>query len=195
MYMINSTEAIQELEAEIREMPWMANAEVKVHLADDTGPYIQYQVVTKFRIQKYNPKYEASNPPNCECGHAYYRHFDPYENWAAVGCKHCACGHFKPAPGHWSRMERILHEASYEHYLYPDSVERKIALHILQWELFGETSLSDFMGISPTKSISEMANALGISLPPAYVTSNNPCGEIMMPFVEPSYEFIEVDPQ
>ena len=63
MYMINSTEAIQELEAEIREMPWMANAEVKVHLADDTGPYIQYQVVTKFRIQKYNPKYEASNPP------------------------------------------------------------------------------------------------------------------------------------
>ena len=106
MYMINSTEAIQELEAEIREMPWMANAEVKVHLADDTGPYIQYQVVTKFRIQKYNPKYEASNPPHCECGHAYYRHFDPYENWAAVGCKHCACGHFKPAPGHWSRMER-----------------------------------------------------------------------------------------
>lgn len=25
----------------------------------------------------------------CECGHAYYRHFDTYDNMAPVGCKYC----------------------------------------------------------------------------------------------------------
>jgi len=27
----------------------------------------------------------------CECGHAYYRHFDTYDNMRAVGCKYCDC--------------------------------------------------------------------------------------------------------
>lgn len=28
----------------------------------------------------------------CECGHTYYRHFDPYENMDPVGCKYCYQG-------------------------------------------------------------------------------------------------------
>lgn len=27
----------------------------------------------------------------CDCGHAYIRHFDSYENNRDVGCKYCAC--------------------------------------------------------------------------------------------------------
>lgn len=27
----------------------------------------------------------------CKCGHPYYRHFDPFENDAPVGCKYCQC--------------------------------------------------------------------------------------------------------
>lgn len=27
----------------------------------------------------------------CSCGHAYYRHFDTYEDMAPVGCKYCGC--------------------------------------------------------------------------------------------------------
>ena len=27
----------------------------------------------------------------CTCGHPYYRHFDPYEGNAPVGCKYCPC--------------------------------------------------------------------------------------------------------
>lgn len=40
------------------------------------------------------------NDPNhdqhikCTCGHAYYRHFDPFENDREVGCKYCACTRF-----------------------------------------------------------------------------------------------------
>lgn len=26
----------------------------------------------------------------CLCGHTYYRHFDPYDNMAPVGCKYCS---------------------------------------------------------------------------------------------------------
>jgi hypothetical protein len=33
----------------------------------------------------------------CECGHPYERHFDSYEEWAAVGCKYCQCSTFKSA--------------------------------------------------------------------------------------------------
>ena len=25
----------------------------------------------------------------CTCGHVYYRHFDPFEGYAPVGCKYC----------------------------------------------------------------------------------------------------------
>jgi hypothetical protein len=33
----------------------------------------------------------------CKCGHAYARHFDPYENWEFVGCKYCGCDNFVEA--------------------------------------------------------------------------------------------------
>lgn len=29
-----------------------------------------------------------------DCGHAYYRHFDTYEEMAPVGCKYCPCEAF-----------------------------------------------------------------------------------------------------
>jgi hypothetical protein len=31
----------------------------------------------------------------CRCGHVYYRHFDPFENMRAVGCKYCNCQKFE----------------------------------------------------------------------------------------------------
>lgn len=36
----------------------------------------------------------------CRCGHPYYRHFDTYDEMAAVGCKYCECRRFRlPRPG------------------------------------------------------------------------------------------------
>jgi hypothetical protein len=34
----------------------------------------------------------------CRCGHPYHRHFDGYEDNAAVGCKYCACFIFREDP-------------------------------------------------------------------------------------------------
>lgn len=31
----------------------------------------------------------------CSCGHKYYRHFDTYDDMAAIGCKYCSCLSFK----------------------------------------------------------------------------------------------------
>lgn len=54
-------------------------------------PYIEsYDVVTNVL---YNPAY--GDDKICECGHSYVRHFDPYENMEAVGCKYCQCYEFK----------------------------------------------------------------------------------------------------
>jgi len=44
---------------------------------------------------KYNPYY--GDDMICECGHAYYRHFDTYENMEDVGCKYCNCDIFVEA--------------------------------------------------------------------------------------------------
>jgi hypothetical protein len=54
-------------------------------------PYIEREEVVTHR--EYNPKY--GDDRFCECGHKYYRHFDSYENMAAVGCKYCQCYEFK----------------------------------------------------------------------------------------------------
>lgn len=35
----------------------------------------------------YDPKFGDARL--CKCGHAYYRHFDPFEDMAPVGCKYC----------------------------------------------------------------------------------------------------------
>lgn len=36
---------------------------------------------------QYDPNYGDNN--ECLCGHPYYRHFDTYDDMAAIGCKYC----------------------------------------------------------------------------------------------------------
>jgi len=56
-------------------------------------PYIKtIKTYTKIII-KYNPNYGDNRI--CECGHAYHRHFDSYEDMDPVGCKYCSCYEFK----------------------------------------------------------------------------------------------------
>jgi hypothetical protein len=55
-------------------------------------PYIVKQVTSEEAY--YNPKY--GDYKVCECGHAYYRHFDSYDNNFPCGCKYCICYEFKP---------------------------------------------------------------------------------------------------
>ena len=52
-------------------------------------PYIEKEIVTVIRM--YNPEY--GDDRICQCGHPYYRHFDPFEieEYAACGCKFCGC--------------------------------------------------------------------------------------------------------
>jgi hypothetical protein len=55
------------------------------------GPYlISYDYE---RVMKYNPEFGDDRP--CVCEHAYYRHFDTYEDMYACGCKNCDCYEFK----------------------------------------------------------------------------------------------------
>lgn len=51
------------------------------------NPYLE-TVTIKVDI-KYNDKY--GDDRECKCGHAYYRHFDTYEDMEAIGCKYCQC--------------------------------------------------------------------------------------------------------
>jgi hypothetical protein len=62
-------------------------------MRNEEAPYI----VTRKVVEEihYNPKY--GNDRVCECGHTYDRHFDSYEDMAAVGCKYCECYEFKEA--------------------------------------------------------------------------------------------------
>ena len=41
---------------------------------------------------EYNPDY--GDKRICICGDPYHRHFDSYEDMAAIGCKYCPCVHF-----------------------------------------------------------------------------------------------------
>lgn len=52
-------------------------------------PYIKNTV----EVSVYNPEYGDNRI--CCCGHKYYRHFDTYEDMAAVGCKYCPCDTFE----------------------------------------------------------------------------------------------------
>lgn len=38
---------------------------------------------------------EFGDDKECKCGHAYYRHFDTYDQMRAIGCKYCHCSDFK----------------------------------------------------------------------------------------------------
>lgn len=64
-------------------------------LTEDESPYLYSKLKSISQEKSFNPKYDSDS--TCDCGHAYYRHFDPYENNDAVGCKHCQCHHFKLA--------------------------------------------------------------------------------------------------
>ena len=59
----------------------------------ESKPYLTKRVSRTVRM--YNPDY--TGPQTCKCGHSYDRHFDPYEEWEAVGCKYCECCKFKPS--------------------------------------------------------------------------------------------------
>jgi hypothetical protein len=52
-----------------------------------------------------NPEYDpqVGNDTKCLCGHSYYRHFDPYEGMAPVGCKYCTSFSLK-AEEHGNRV-------------------------------------------------------------------------------------------
>ena len=53
-------------------------------------PYIiSYEVTASL---KYNPNF--GDDKICECGHAYYRHFDTYDDMDNCGCKYCGCFDF-----------------------------------------------------------------------------------------------------
>lgn len=45
----------------------------------------------KPQYDKNHQEIDCSNP---ECGHAYYRHFDTYDDMLPVGCKYCGCETF-----------------------------------------------------------------------------------------------------
>lgn len=44
----------------------------------------------------YDPEY--GDDKECLCGHAYYRHFDTYEDMYPIGCECCQCDKFVLAP-------------------------------------------------------------------------------------------------
>ena len=54
-------------------------------------PYFIEVSIEKYRT--YNKNY--GDDRICKCGDPYYRHFDPYEDMEAVGCKYCECRIFQ----------------------------------------------------------------------------------------------------
>ncbi len=60
---------------------------------DEQQPYLTETITTT--VYKYNPNYGDNRV--CVCGHNYYRHFDSYEEMAAVGCKYCEYVAFEEA--------------------------------------------------------------------------------------------------
>lgn len=55
---------------------------------------------------KYNPLYGDNRI--CTCGHSYVRHFDPFEDMDAVGCKYCICNQFTPMDGDKSPLDNDI---------------------------------------------------------------------------------------
>ena len=66
-------------------------------------PYVEVRLIQ----YHYNKDYGDTRV--CECGHSYVRHFDPYESMENVGCKYCACDHFKETV-----TSMILEEQDYD---------------------------------------------------------------------------------
>lgn len=67
----------------------------------ENQPENPYLVTTKTVVQTtYAYRADYGDDRICKCGHAYYRHFDTYEQMSPVGCKYCACHLFVEAiPG------------------------------------------------------------------------------------------------
>lgn len=59
-------------------------------------------------IRRYNPSY--GDDRICVCGHSYYRHFDPYEDMDAVGCKYCQCAVFEEFDGDYKSAMHLLEQ-------------------------------------------------------------------------------------
>ena len=66
---------------------------VYYHKAGPDDPYKEIVLEVVGVLKQYNPDF--GDDKICECGHAYYRHFDTYEGMAPVGCKYCGCDEFK----------------------------------------------------------------------------------------------------
>lgn len=66
---------------------------VKEEKMKEEKPYI-IETIT-IQKKKYNPNYGDNRM--CVCGHTYYRHFDPWNDMEAVGCKYCGCQEFVEA--------------------------------------------------------------------------------------------------
>lgn len=47
-----------------------------------------------FGLPKMDPDHPDTDCARENCGHPYYRHFDPYEGDRMVGCKYCSCMEF-----------------------------------------------------------------------------------------------------
>lgn len=60
-------------------------------------PYIITTETVIVTHRAFNPAYGSDRI--CKCGHTYERHFDPYEDYEAVGCKYCRCGDFVEETG------------------------------------------------------------------------------------------------
>jgi hypothetical protein len=54
---------------------------------NEEKPYLERVETIVVVHREYNPNYGDDRV--CQCGHVYYRHFDPYEEMSAVGCKYC----------------------------------------------------------------------------------------------------------
>lgn len=53
-----------------------------------------FRNLVQFRgVKPYNKNF--GDDKICQCGHAYYRHFDTYDDMYPVGCKYCECFEFK----------------------------------------------------------------------------------------------------
>lgn len=123
------------------------NAEVEIKLQSDEGPYKRYSVQLSFVDNRYNPKFDNDNSPACTCGHSYERHFDPYENMAAIGCKYCRCHLYQEMPKEALMYERVLREAEYS-YNPKQEVKELFESHIIQFEMlhYKHISFSNYFG-------------------------------------------------
>lgn len=75
-------------------------------------PYIEKKRIVVDR--KHNPKYDQNKL--CECGHAYHRHFDSYDDMRAIGCKYCDCFTFKRKMNVINYIVKVREQGGYKTY-------------------------------------------------------------------------------